>query len=74
VVESVQGKYEGAVDFVIYGEVNSDSAAGQFASQHGVSAIPTMVVVDPDGNELDRLIGRTDEAGLRAFIDRAVAQ
>jgi thioredoxin-like negative regulator of GroEL len=74
VVDRLEPEYNGTVDFVVYGEVNSDSAAGQFASKHGVSAIPTMVVVDANGNELDRLIGGTDDAGLRDFIDEAVAQ
>ncbi len=73
VVDGIKDDYEGIVDFAVYGEVNSDSSAGQLASQHGVSAIPTMVLVAPDGTEIDRLIGGTDEAGLRDFLRQASA-
>lgn len=73
VVDGVKAEYEGVVDFAVYRKVNSDSSAGQLASSHGVSAIPTMVLVAPDGTEIDRLVGGTDEAGLRDFLRQASA-
>lgn len=74
VVDRLKAEYEGRIDFRIYGRVNSDRASGQFANQHGVAAIPTMVLVAPDGTERGRLIGAVDEDALRTFLEEGIGR
>lgn len=71
VVDRVKPDYNGRVEFLVYSAVNSDQASGQFANEHGVTAIPTMMIVSADGTELGRHMGSIGEAELRAFVDKA---
>jgi len=74
VVDRLEPEYEGRVEFKVFGEVNSDRASSELAGQHGVTAIPTMMIVAADGTEIDRHLGGIDEAGLREFVDQALAE
>lgn len=71
VVDRLSPDYAGTVDFFVYAEVNSEPESGAFANEHGVRAIPTMVIVSADGEELDRIIGAVPESELRAKLDAA---
>lgn len=68
-VDGLEREYLGEVDFVVYGSLYSDPAGSEFARQHGVSAIPTMVLVREDGTEYDRWVGVQSAASLRAAIE-----
>lgn len=68
VVDGLQAQYQGRVDMLVYGDVNNDQKANAFAAGKGVSAVPTMMLVSPDGKELERWVGTTSEEELvRAF-------
>ena len=41
------------------------------ASELGVMSIPTLVLCDLDGNEVDRIVGLPDSPRLSAFVERA---
>ena len=49
-------------------------AAPRTASMVGVQAIPTVVLFDPDGNEVERLTGVPPMAELQRLIDRGAKQ
>lgn len=71
VVDRLSPEYAGAIDFYVYAELSTDADSSAFANEHGVSAIPTMVIVSADGEELDRIIGAIPESELRSRLDAA---
>lgn len=73
VVDRLQGQYADQIDFLVYPAVDQDSSAGSFANQHGVQAVPTMVLVTPDGTETERWVGAQPEQTLRARFEMALA-
>lgn len=73
VVDGLQQQYAGKVDFVVYADLDSDAAAGAFASRQGVSAVPTTMLVAPDGTELRRWVGSQPAEALSAAMDQALA-
>lgn len=54
---------------VRFGRIDVD-AAPQTASMVGVQSIPTVVLFDPDGNEVERLTGVPPMSELRRLIGR----
>ncbi|MDH4139188.1 MAG: thioredoxin family protein [Coriobacteriia bacterium] len=70
VVDRVTPSYSGSIEMLIYRDVNSDEGASRFASEQKVRAIPTMVFVDSQGNEVARIIGSTSEENLKAELDK----
>jgi thioredoxin-like negative regulator of GroEL len=72
VVNGLQSEYADKVDFVVYSAVNTDASSGEIADKHMVTTIPSMMIVAPDGSELDRIEGATDAATLRALIDKSL--
>ncbi|PKQ30127.1 MAG: hypothetical protein CVT60_01675 [Actinobacteria bacterium HGW-Actinobacteria-10] len=74
VVDRLRAEYGSKLDFYVYDEVNSDPIGSQSANEHGVTAIPTMMVVAPDGTELDRLVGGRSEQDLKSRFDAALGR
>lgn len=72
VVDGLQKQYSGRVDFVVYADLNADAEAGAFASRQGVSAVPTTMLVAPDGSELHRWVGAKAPFELQRVIDSAL--
>ncbi len=71
VVDRLEQEYSGAIDFYVYPDVNADAEVGQLADAHGISAVPTMVLVAKDGTEIDRIVGSLSESDFRARLDQA---
>lgn len=71
-VDRLSTEYADRVEFVIHDQVWSNQESGSFAAENGIRGIPAMVLVEPDGTEIDRTIGAVDEPTLRAFIDSAL--
>ena len=59
-----------ADDHVHFARVNVDENPG-VASGLGVMSIPTLVLCDSDGNEVDRIVGLPDRRTLEKFVARA---
>ena len=74
VVDRLQTEYADRIDFYVYGEVNSDPAGSQLANDHGVTAIPTMMIVASDGTETSRIVGARPESEMRAQLDAALIE
>ena len=70
-VDRLRPAYSASIDFYVYGDVNSDQRASEYARRQGVEAIPTMVLVDTSGSEVRRVVGGLDEAGLRELLESA---
>lgn len=71
VVDRLTPEYADAMEFYVYPELSADPKASAFADEHGIRAIPTMVIVSAEGEELDRIIGAVPEAELRSRLDAA---
>jgi len=71
VVDRLAGEYSGTVEFIVYADTSSDTGAGELANEHGITAVPTMVLVAPDGTEVDRIVGSLPEAELREKLSEA---
>jgi hypothetical protein len=74
VVDRLETEYAARIDFVVYGDVNVNAEIGSFARQQGVTVVPTMMTVTPDGAEADRVIGSIAEADLRARLDALLGE
>jgi len=75
VVDRLGQQYSQRMEWLVYFDLNSDAQAGAFASEHGVSAVPTMVLVAADGTEVMRWVGAQPEeilvTSFEAELDRA---
>ncbi len=74
VVDRLSQEYKDKLDFFVYADLNSYPTGADFATQHSVSAVPTMVFVSKDGHELTRVVGAQPESTMRQLMDQAVAQ
>ncbi len=61
-----------ADDHVHFARVNVDENPG-VASGLGVMSIPTLLLCDAHGNEVDRIVGLPDRRTLDQFVARAAA-
>jgi hypothetical protein len=55
--------------FHVYEDVDADMTVSEFAWDHGVQYVPTMILVAPDGTELERWEGYVPEPDLRVSFD-----
>ncbi|MHB8051544.1 MAG: thioredoxin family protein [Coriobacteriia bacterium] len=71
-VEKLQNEYAGRIyKFEIIDVSTTEGLAD--ADEYGVFITPTFVLLDADGNELDRLAGAASEENMMKFIDRGIA-
>ena len=71
VVDRLAQQYEGDVGFMVYDNLSADQRAAAFATEHGVRAVPTMVLVSAGGQELERWVGAVPAERLSASLDAA---
>jgi thioredoxin-like negative regulator of GroEL len=71
VVDRLTATYKGKADLYIYAEADKDYTASTFATQQGINSVPTIVVVGPDGREIERFVGTTPEQTVARALDRA---
>lgn len=72
VVDGLQQEYAGRVAFEVYEDVDADDEGSGLAAAHGVRAVPTMMLVSPDGTEVERWVGARPADELRRAFDAAV--
>lgn len=70
-VEKLRTKYEPRIDTFEIIDV-STSAGLQQADEFGVFITPTFVLLDAEGNELDRVQGAATEENMQKFIERGI--
>jgi thioredoxin-like negative regulator of GroEL len=63
-------EYEGKVDFTDYNIYEHTEKASTFR----ISATPTLVFLDRNGNEVSRLVGYQAEERIRAHIEPLLAE
>jgi len=73
VVDRLANEYSGTIEFIIYPDTGADPRIGELANAHGINAVPTMVLVTPDGTEVDRIVGSLPEAEFRDRLEAARA-
>lgn len=73
VVDGLRQGYAERVDFMLYSELDKDSAASGFASGQGISVVPTTVLVARDGTEIKRWIGARTDNEFRAELEGALS-
>lgn len=68
VVDRLEQQYAGSIDFTVYESASATPEIKSFTRLHGVEYVPTMMIVDADGVELDRF-GSVTEAELKRRLD-----
>lgn len=68
VFEEVEKEFGSKISFK---KVNVDEDSEQ-AQKYGIMSIPTFVIVDEDGKELDRRMGAMPKAQLVSFIENQI--
>jgi len=71
-VESLREEYEPRIEKFEIIDVSTTEGLAQ-ADEFGVFITPTFVLLDMDGNELDRVQGAATEENMVKFIDRGIA-
>lgn len=71
-VESLKEEYEPRIEKFEIIDVSTTEGLAQ-ADEFGVFITPTFVLLDMDGNELDRVQGAATEENMVKFIDRGIA-
>lgn len=66
VFAKLEKEYAGSVNFISVDVDNNQ----ELSAKYGVQAIPTFVVIDKDGLEIDRLVGAVPEEKLRSLIEK----
>lgn len=74
VVDRLRANYEGRVDFQVFAQIDAAPDGRDLADAHGVTAVPTMMLVSPQGVEMARWVGGVPEPTLFAALDRAVSE
>ena len=69
VVDGLQDEYAGAMQFSVYPDCSASAEINDFANAQGVEYVPTMMLVSPEGAELERWIGTTSPDTLRTAFD-----
>lgn len=70
-VEKLRKKYEPLIDKFEIIDVSTTEGLKQ-ADEFGVFITPTFVLLDADGNEIDRVQGAATEENMVKFIDRGI--
>jgi len=71
-IEKLQEEYAGRIYKFEIIDVSTPEGLDA-ADEFGVFITPTFVLLDADGNELDRLAGAASEENMIKFIDRGIA-
>ncbi len=71
-VENLKEEYEPRIEKFEIIDVSTTEGLAQ-ADEYGVFITPTFVLLDMDGNELDRVQGAATEENMVKFIDRGIA-
>ncbi len=71
VVDRLQARYSGKVDLYLYAEADKNQEAQGFAMEHGITSVPTLVVVDAAGTEIERFSGTTPERTVANALEKA---
>lgn len=71
-VEKLRKEYEPKIDQFEIIDVSTTEGLAK-ADEFGVFITPTFVLLDADGNELDRVQGAATEENMVKFIDRGIA-
>jgi len=70
-VHRLEAEYWGQVDFVY---IDREAPENQSVTQHyGIRAQPVLILIAPDGTEVQRWFGSVTEAQLREGIDGYLA-
>lgn len=72
VVDRLQQEYRGRIDFNVRADLNADSEGDVQAREHGASAVPTMMLVAPDGLEVERWVGGVSSEELRSAFEESL--
>jgi thioredoxin-like negative regulator of GroEL len=70
-VEKLRKEYEPRIDTFEIIDVSTTEGLAQ-ADEFGVFITPTFVLLDADGNEIDRVQGAATEENMVKFIDRGI--
>lgn len=71
-VENLKEEYEPRIEKFEIIDVSTTEGLAQ-ADEFGVFITPTFILLDMDGNELDRVQGAATEENMIKFIDRGIA-
>jgi len=69
VVDGLQQTYSDRIQFVVYKDANASAEVSDFATEHGVQYVPTMMLVSAEGVERDRWVGAVAERELSSAFD-----
>lgn len=70
-VEKLREEYEPKIEKFEIINIRTDEGMTQ-AEEFGVFITPTFVLLDMDGNEIDRVSGAATEENMQKFIDRGI--
>lgn len=65
IFEELESEYAGRVDFETV-DVDEDP---EKATEYGIEAMPTLVFLDKDGKEVNRIVGLVDKSELQGAIE-----
>lgn len=71
IVQNLRDEYEPKIDKFEIIDVSTDAGLAQ-ADEFGVFITPTFVLLDADGNEIDRVQGAATEENMKKFIERGI--
>lgn len=70
-VEKLRKKYEPKIEKFEIIDISTDAGMAK-AEEFGVFITPTFVLLDSNGNEIDRVAGAATEENMVKFIDRGI--
>lgn len=71
IVEDLQAEYEPRIEEFRIVNITTDEGR-DMVEEFGVFLTPTFVILDADGEELDRVTGAATEEAMKTFIDRGI--
>lgn len=69
-MEDIAKDYKGRVRVA---KVNVEEAAGKISAKYGISALPTIVIINKDGQMAKKMVGLSSKQEISKAIDQAIS-
>ena len=72
VINEVKNNYEGKVNFISYNALDKDKKVQKYIKEYQIVLAPTTIILDKDGNKIDKIEGYIPKEELINEIEEAI--
>ncbi len=72
VISEIENDYQGKINFVSYNALDNDKKIKSYIKQYGIVLAPTTIILDKDGNKIDKIEGYLPKEDYVNEIEEAI--